>query len=275
MLKTVLLALLAAFAIASPLGELPPSFASSSPSSLTKHSLKKRRPLPPLPDNDPWYAAPDNLADAKPGDILKWRVSPRPISIDNNAAVNLAGVYHIQYRTQNSVGEPLANVVTAIVPYNANLNVLFAYSYFSDTADPTCNPSIAMTLTTPDQNIWTKEQLGPMISALSEGWIVGVPDDGGPQASFPAGPNMAYTTLDSIRAMLQSEAITGLKSTASVTLNGYSGGGITAAWAGELHGLYAPEVRIDGIALGGLVPDFVYLASTYIQLAYHDSICLI
>lgn len=155
----------------------------------------------------------------------------------------------------------MASVVTALIPFNPSPDHLFAYAYFSDSAAPRCNPSVAMQLGTAADAIFTKVQLAPIISALDQGWIVSVADDGGPQASFPSGPGMAYATLDSIRAMKQTQTLTGLSSDPSVTLNGYSGGGITAAWTGEMHSLYAPELRIDGIALGGLVPDFLYLSN--------------
>jgi hypothetical protein len=221
---------------------------------------KRQRPLPPLPGNDPWYAAPDNLADVQPGDILKWRPAPRPLSTNNTMAVNVQAMYQIQYRSQNSKGVPIANVLTAIIPHNPNFNALFSYIYFSDVPAPNCNPSLSMTW---EENVpadWVKQQMGPIIAALSQGWIVAVPDDGGPQASFPAGPTMAYTTLDSMRAMLRSQAITGLSPGATITLNGYSGGGVSAGWTGELHPTYAPDVPIAGIALGGLVPDFTYIS---------------
>ena len=228
-----------------------------------QHSFAKRRDLPPLPNNDEWYLAPDNVADLNPGDIIKWRNVPSAISLDNVSPIRVFAAYQIQYRTTNSVGEPMASVVTALIPHNASPDHLFAYAYFSDAAAPRCNPSVAMQLGSPADAIFTKVQMAPIISALNQGWIVSVADDGGPQASFPSGPGMAYATLDSFRAMKQSQALTGLSSDPTITLNGYSGGGITAAWVGEMHGLYAPELRIDGIALGGLVPDFLFLSSTY------------
>jgi pimeloyl-ACP methyl ester carboxylesterase len=170
------------------------------------------------------------------------------------------GIYQIQYRTQNAAGLPLANVLTAIVPFNPNYDALFSYIYFSDSPSPDWNPSFDMTLVPGGPVVWTKQQLGPVISALNQGWIVGVPDDGGPYADFPSGPTAAYTTLDSMRALLQSREITGLLPSATITLNGYSGGGVTAAWVAEIHPAYAPEVNIAGIALGGLVPKFKFLA---------------
>jgi hypothetical protein len=247
-----LFSLVATFAAASPV---------RNPASSSVHSFQRRRPLPPLPNNDTWYAAPDNLADLTPGDIIKWRDVPLPLSLDNVAALKPQAAYQIQYRSTNSVGEPMATVVTAIIPFNPSPDHLFAYAYFSDSASPHCNPSVAMQLETPADAIFTKVQLAPIIAALDQGWIVSVADDGGPQAAFPSGPGMGYATLDSIRAMKQTQNLTGLSPDPTVTLNGYSGGGITAAWTGEMHPIYAPELKIDGIALGGLVPDFVYLSS--------------
>jgi len=41
---------------------------------------------------------------------------------------------------------------------------------------------------------------------------------------------MGYATLDSIRAVQKSSNFTGIAKNATITLNGYSGGGISAAW---------------------------------------------
>lgn len=254
MFKALVLSLLSSLVFASPI------LTSPAESQDLVHEFSKRRPLPPLPGNDPWYAAPANIASLKPGSIIKWRPGPRPISLDNVNAIKVQALYQIQYRTQNAAGLPLANVLTAIVPFNANYNALFSYIYFSDSPSPNWNPSFDMTLVPGGPVVWTKQQLGPVISALNQGWIVGVPDDGGPWADFPSGPTAAYTTLDSMRALLQSREITGLLPSATIKLNGYSGGGVTAAWASELHPIYAPEINISGVALGGIMPKFKWLA---------------
>ena len=225
-----------------------------------RNVLSKRHPPPPLPGNDPWYLAPKNIEDYSPGDILKWRPG-KPLSLDNDIALETGPVYQIQYRSTDSKGFPLANVLTAIVPEkNVKFGNLFTAIYFSDSPSPHYNPSLDMTLRTGYPIVWTKQQLGTIVSALNEGWIVAVPDDNGVRASFPSGPTSAYTTIDCMRAMLQSESITGLHRDAVVTLNGYSGGGITSAWVAEMQPEYAPELKIAGIATGGLVPDFVYLS---------------
>ena len=258
MLKSLVLSLLlSAGAFASPFLLTSPADANT-----PVHQFSKRRDLPPLPDNDPWYGAPDDLDSFQPGQIIKSRPGPRHLSLDNEYALKTGPIYQIQYRSQNAKGLPIAALMTVIVPdENPKFDHLFSVIYFSDSPSPNSNPSLDMTLRPGYPVVFTKQQMGPIISALKEGWIVSVPDDNGPQASFPSGPTMAYTTIDSIRAMLQSEAITGLRPDAVTTLNGYSGGGITAAWFSELQPTYAPELQIAGIALGGLVPDFTYLAN--------------
>lgn len=225
-----------------------------------EHLVKRRPALPGLPGGDEWYAAPAGFEDAAPGAILNFRPAPRPLSTNNTAGVNVQAMFQIQYRSQNSAGVPIANVLTAIIPHNQRFDALSTHIYFSDVPAPDCNPSLAMTWENKPAD-WVKQQLGPIIAALDEGWVVAVPDDGGPQASFPSGPNMGYNTLDAMRAMLQSQSITGLQSDATITLNGYSGGGVSATWTAELHPSYAPELNISGIALGGLVPDITYLSS--------------
>ena len=227
---------------------------------LPVHQFSKRRPLPPLPDNDPWYAAPDNLESLAPGTIIKSRPGPRQLSLDNEHALKAEAIHQVQFRSTNAVGAPIAAAMTVIVPENAKPDHLLSYIYFSDSPSPNYNPSLEMTLRPGYQVVFSKQQLGPIISAMEEGWIIAVPDDNGPQASFPSGPTMGYITMDSIRAALQSQSITGISPDAIVTCNGYSGGGITMAWLSELQPTYAPELNIAGIALGGLVPDFTYLA---------------
>jgi hypothetical protein len=230
---------------------------------LPKHQFSKRRPLPPLPDNDPWYGAPEDINSVAPGGIYKWRVAPRRLSLDNVYPLTSGPMYQIQYRTQTAAGTPIANVMTVITPENPKFDHVSLHIYFSDSPSPNFNPSLEMTLREGHPVIFSKQQLGPIVSALKEGWIAVVPDDNGPHASFPSGPTMAYATLDSLRAVLQSQDITGVQPDALITMNGYSGGGIAAAWLAELQGTYAPEVEIAGIALGGLVPDFSFLARTF------------
>lgn len=93
------------------------------------------------------------------------------------------------------------------------------------------------------------------MSALERGWLVSVPDHDGPNAGFGAGKLTDQLTLDSLRAALKSESITGLQPTANVMIWGYSGGALATGWALEMQDEYAPELSITAAALGGVPAD--------------------
>lgn len=91
---------------------------------------------------------------------------------------------------------------------------------------------------------------------LLQGYNLVIPDTEGQTADFAAGPEYAFTTLDSIRAATRS-AETGMHSDTAIALMGYSGGAIATNWAAALAPGYAPEVngKLVGFAEGGLLVD--------------------
>lgn len=82
-----------------------------------------------------------------------------------------------------------------------------------------------------------------------------------------SGPQMAYATLDAIRAVKQSSYFTNIASNPITTVNGYSGGGLAAAWTSEIHPIYAPDVTIDGVSLGGIAPDLTTMVNGSVYAA--------
>jgi hypothetical protein len=84
-----------------------------------------------LPDNDEFYKAPPGFEKAAAGTILRFRRVPGTLTLDNNITVNVQAAWQLQYRTQNSVGQPEASIVTVLVPYNARPGNVFMYSYFT------------------------------------------------------------------------------------------------------------------------------------------------
>lgn len=219
----------------------------------------------PLPGNDTWYAAPSGYESQPLGAILKNRTVPSPVSITSISPIKIQLAIQLQYRTQNSVGDPIASVVTVLVPYSPDYTKLLVQAWFSDSACPDCNPSLALQTEANINNTFYKQQFAPVVAFLNQGWIVSVADDGGPQAAFPSGLMAGYGTLDSIRAVLQSSSLTKVSTTPTIAISGYSGGGITAAWTTELQPSYAPELKITAVALGGLIPNFRVLQSTYLS----------
>lgn len=172
------------------------------------------------PSQDPFYTPPSGYEAAALGTILNSRPVPNPLTLDNITPINVKGAWQLLYRTQNSLGNPEATVVTVIEPNNAKTNHLFSFQYFVDSADPACNPSLAVQQLTRVDNTLTQVQIAVAVLALDQGWYVSIADDEGPQAAFGSGLQFGYATLDSIRAALQSESITGLQSDAITTLSG-------------------------------------------------------
>ncbi len=81
----------------------------------------------------------------------------------------------------------------------------------------------------------------------------------GPQSEYGAGYQAGHFVLDAIRATLHF-APAGIAASAPIGLWGYSGGGLASAWAAELQPTYAPEVKLAGVAEGGVPPDLAAVA---------------
>ena len=78
---------------------------------------------------DWFYRAPVGFEKAALGSILRYRPIPRPLSFTNVTPIRPKAAWQIQYRTQNSVGEPEASVVTVLEPFNASRGNLFAQAF--------------------------------------------------------------------------------------------------------------------------------------------------
>lgn len=215
------------------------------------------------PTDDPFYSPPDDYEDKPLGTILKSRKMPQPpgfVFLDQD----LAGTHQILYRTSNTTGGPVATVATILVPYNANFSRLLAYSVAEDAAWLNCAPSYTIQYNAlpggvPD-GIINQAEILIMDTLLNHGIPIVTSDYEGPQSAFAAGFMSGHGVLDSIRAALQSEDLTGIKSDADVQLMGYSGGSLASGWAAKLQPSYYPELDIKGVAVGGLVANLTHTA---------------
>lgn len=208
--------------------------------------LKVSTPLPP--SQDPFYNAPSGFESALPGAILRLRSAPGNLT---SIVGNCSSAYNILYRTTDSQYKPSWAVTTLYLPSvqhskpNASHDekAFVSYQFPYNSVDIDSSPSYAF-------------YSGPFPEvglALGHGWYVNVPDFEGPLASNIANIEQAYATLDSIRAVLSSGL--GIASGNRCALWGYSGGSMPSEWALEFHQQYAPEIKISGAALGGLVPN--------------------
>ena len=219
----------------------------------------EERGQPTLPTEDPFYTVPNNIKDYAPGQIIDSRRPPYPIASFGISPVNLAGSWQILYRTNDNFNNATATVLTVLIPHNADYTKVLSYQVAQDSAYANCAPSYAFQLKSATGGllgtILSQAELLLMQAALEQGWIVISPDHEGPRAAYLANKLAGHATLDGVRAALNSASFTGISQRPTISLWGYSGGAIASAAAVELQPSYAPELRIAGAAIGGVVPN--------------------
>ncbi|PLN85794.1 LIP-domain-containing protein [Aspergillus taichungensis] len=220
---------------------------------------------PLLPSQDPWYDQPENIASFSPGQLIRAREVPsklQPFFSSLPADISVQSVHQYLFRTTDSIGDPVAAVVTLIEPSNADPNKLLAYQAPYDSASPDCSPSYTIQdrntlgfegFKLPGTNIST--DIPFVAAALNKRWWVLTTDYEGLDAHFTAGLQSGHATLDSIRVVLKEGPKVGLGVNPNYALWGYSGGALASGWAVELQPTYAPELTFAGAAIGGLTPN--------------------
>lgn len=230
------------------------------------------RAAPLLPSQDPFYAVPTTLDSTKPGDILRHRSPPAQIAAFGLAPVHLEATYQLQYRTNDNLGSATATVLTVMVPHNADMSKVISYQVAEDAASINCAPSYGLQLESATGpllgTILTQAEILLIEATLEQGWVVILPDYEGPKASYLAHRLAGQATLDGIRAALSSGSITGIKSDATVSMWGYSGGSTATAWAAEIQPSYAPEIKIAGAAIGGTTPNITNVVTSINKSAF-------
>ena len=101
-----------------------------------------------------------------------------------------------------------------------------------------------------------------LAASLQQGWWIMTPDYEGLDARFAVGLLSGHATLDSTRVALREGPKVGLSKTARYAMWGYSGGALAVEWAAELQPSYAPELKFEGAALGGLLPNLTSAIET-------------
>ncbi|MBF6327827.1 lipase family protein [Nocardia transvalensis] len=205
------------------------------------------QPIYPAPDPDPFYAAPADIADHQPGDVLATRPMP-PLAIFPDTDITL-----IKFRSTNSEGKPIAATTTVLTPKeHADNGPLLSYQTIINGLGTQC--AVSRVLYTSDPNLMVRE--APAYNAvLRRGWSIAMPDHLGPQFAYGAAKLGGQITLDGIRAAQRVKELRVERS--PVVLAGYSGGGMATAWAAALAPKYAPELRLAGAAAGGVPMNMV------------------
>ena len=211
--------------------------------------------LPRYPSQDEdFYKPPEGNSwkEKPPGTILRARNVTFASLLYN--LPSRAKAYQLLFVTRDVNEKPATTVTTVVVPVGANFNRLLSFQGAYDSPDIDCSPSYGFrNQVVGSAYVWNQAQLFILGRfPLTGGPVINIPDYEGSNAAFTVGPQTAYHTLDSIRAALNSQHITGLNPEANTILYGYSGGGLATEWATEFHSSYAPTLKVIGAAMGGL-----------------------
>lgn len=211
-------------------------------------------PAVPEPEDDPFFAVPADVGDYANGEVIDARtVEAKAYELPLQVTA-----WQVKYRTEDSKGRPSATVTTVLQPTKPwsgpGPRPLLSYQTAEDGVAGKCAPSYALTAGIAGGFTGSYGELGLISAAVSKGWTVAVPDYEGPESQFLVAGTQAKGVLDGIRAV-RSFAPAGVPADAKVGLWGYSGGSLASLTAAQLQPTYAPELRLDALALGGLVAD--------------------
>jgi hypothetical protein len=208
----------------------------------------------PEPDDDPFYAVPADVASLADGAVIRSRaIDASAMSIPMPATA-----WQVLYRTTDNTGTPTATVTTIMVPTadwtGSGPRPVVSYQTAEDGVGTKCAPSYAIRggLQASASNSAPETLL--MLQALNRGWTVVAPDYQGPRSMFLGAEGEARGVLDSLRAA-RAFAPAGIDPAAPLGLWGYSGGAFASTSAAQMQPRHAPELKLAGVALGGVVAD--------------------
>ncbi|RVW05001.1 lipase family protein [Rhodococcus spongiicola] len=211
-------------------------------------------PAYPTPLPDPFFAAPADIDSKAPGDVLASRRQDTWLLPGHE-------VWQIKYRSTNSAGKPIPAVTTVIKPVNAPSDMpVLSYQVIVNSLGLRCAPSTGL------MTGEISDVIG-LPAALARGWAVAIPDHLGPTSAYGAARLGGMITLDGVRAVKQLPELR--LSESPVALAGYSGGGLSTAWAAAMNSTYAPDVELVGVAQGGVPADIEEMALGLGQMDRH------
>ncbi|WP_405137605.1 lipase family protein [Nocardia sp. NBC_01388] len=206
------------------------------------------------PQSDPFYTPPAGWDSQAPGTIL----NSRPVEVASmGPQAQDADAWQLLYRTTDVDGNPMATVTTVLRPRNGQVKGLISYQAAEDASAPQCAPSFTLRQGAPVRNKYDASlDLMTVDQILSTGHAISIPDWEGPKGTLIAARQPGYLTLDGMRAA-EGFAPLGLSGTDTpVAAMGYSGGSLGTSSAVQMQPIYAPELRLAGVAIGGWRTDF-------------------
>ncbi|MFF5704604.1 lipase family protein [Streptomyces sp. NPDC012794] len=200
--------------------------------------------------------AADGDVTGRPGDIVSSAPSafhPLPGQPSGTRA------WKVHYRSTTADGAPNVVSGTVIVPQDGRTGPrpLITYAVGTVGMGDSCAPSNNLPY-------GTAMEANLIQQYTRRGWAVVVTDYEGLGTpgvhTYTVGPSAGHAMLDAARAAIRLPG-TGLTADTPVGIMGYSQGGQAGSWAAELHGSYAPELKVKGTATGGVPADLLEVAA--------------
>jgi dienelactone hydrolase len=186
------------------------------------------------------------------GDLIQYR----PTTAKLGAGAPATKAWNVLYQSTDSLGVANAVSGTVLVPTAAwsgtGTRPVMLYAVGTHGLAAGCSPSRQF-------EKGTDYEAANITAALKAGYAVLVSDYAGylngQKATYLAGKSQGQATLDIFKAATSIPSV-GFTAASKVAIWGFSQGGQTAAWAGELLSTYAPAMKVVGVAAGGIPGDF-------------------
>ncbi len=200
------------------------------------------------PSGSAFYTPPSLTPTGSPGELAWYR----PATVNLNVTLPAIKAWTVLYQSTDQHGNPDWVTGTVIVPTakwsGKGERPVVTYAEGTQGLAHQCAPSLQIAE-------GTEYDGGAIIESLKKGYAVTVTDyqgyTNGAVPTYTAGKAEGQAVLDAVRAGRQIPG-SGISSSAPVIIWGYSQGGQAASWAAELQSSYAPDVKIAGLAAGGV-----------------------
>ncbi|EFC86008.1 Triacylglycerol lipase [Parafrankia sp. EUN1f] len=201
-----------------------------------------------VPDEDPFYDAPADIASYQPGEV----VATRPVTPKGLTGVS---AWQISFRTNDAHDSPELAVTTLLEPRTpwrgTGPRPVVSVQVAEDSTGTQCAPSYGLAS---GNGVGAIIATGSAQPILDRGWAAVLPDFEGAASAFMDGLLAGHVVLDSIRAT-RSAGLGGVGTANPWAVEGYSGGAQATGWAAQLQRSYAPDVQLVGAAIGGIPAD--------------------
>ena len=209
------------------------------------------------PGDASFYTPPSGATAGNRGDLVWYR----PATVSLGAGAPALQAWNVLYRSTDALGATNVVTGTVIVPTTlwtgAGERPVIGYAVGTHGLAQGCAPSAQLAQGSDYEN-------ANLAAALSAGYAVLVTDNPGyttgATPSYMTGAAQGHALLDLFTAAAQIPG-GGVSPNAKTAIWGYSQGGQTAAWAGELQSTYAPGLKLSAVAAGGIPADLLRTAN--------------